>query len=296
LRTMTGEPRCPVCGSPLRLTARRSGDGSLVCTNCGYVISESDFDLGPEWRSFTQEDRVRRSRVGSPMTSLVHDYGLTTYIYSRSRDPRQRKLVALQARLRTYKNQKLISVLQEANRVARRLNLPHSVSETFGKLVRRLYEEKILKKNNVNEYLAAAVLVAARLERHPISVNDVVKTLGVKQQQLWRAYNNILKKLRVRPATPPKPHNFIPKIASRLGLSGEVETLALRFATMLVHTGLAQGKPPEPLAGAAIYLSSILLDRKKNQQEIAKVVNATDATIRNRYRDIVDNFYIEVRL
>lgn len=287
---------CPSCGAPLALYARRDVNGNLVCTRCGLVISEADFDLGPEWRSFTPEDRVRRSRVGSPMTSLVHDYGLTTYIYTRSKDPRQRKLAALQARLRTYKNQKLISVLQDANRVARRLNLPPSAAETYGKIVRKLYEEKMIKKNNVNEYLAAAALIAARLERHPLSVNDVINVLGVKRQQLWRAYNSILKKLRVRSAAPPKPHNFIPKIASRLGLGGEVETLALRFATLLVRTGLAQGKPPEPLAGAAIYLSSILLDKKRNQQEIARVVNATDATIRNRYRDIVDNFYIEVRL
>jgi len=290
------EMLCPSCGAPLALYAKRDTNGNLVCTQCGLVLSEADFDLGPEWRSFTQEDRLRRSRVGSPMTALVHDYGLTTYIYTHSRDPRQRKLVALQARLRTYKHQKLISVLQEANRVARKLNLPQRTAETYGRLVRKLYEEKLIKKNNINEYLAAAALIAARLEKHPLSVNDVLQALGVRKQQLWRAYNTILRKLKVRSTAPPKPHNFIPKIASKLGLGGEVETLALRFATLLVRTGLAQGKPPEPLAGAAIYISSILLDRKKNQQEIAKVVNATDATIRNRYRDIVDNFYIEVRL
>ena len=65
---------------------------------------------------------------------------------------------------------------------------------------------------------------------------------------------------------------------------------------MLVRTGLAQGKPPEALAAASIYLASILLDQKRNQLAVARAIGVTDATIRNRYRDIVDNFYIEVRL
>ena len=293
---MSGPAVCPRCKAPLSLYARVNEEtGELVCTRCGYVISESRFDLGPEWRSFTEEDRVRRSRVGSPMTALIHDYGLTTYIYAR-RDPRQRKLAALQAKLRTYKNQKLIALLQEANRIVRRLNIPQRMAETYAKIVRKLHEENMIKKNNMDEYLAAALLIAARLENHPLSVNDILRSFDVKPQQLWRAYNNIVRKLKVKPTAPPKPQSFVPKIASRLGLSGEVETLALRFTGLLVRTGLAQGKPPEPLAGAAVYLASILLDKKRNQQEIARVVNTTDATIRNRYRDIVDNFYIEVRL
>jgi transcription initiation factor TFIIB len=287
--------RCPVCNAPLALYARRDENGALVCTNCGYVIAESSFDLGPEWRSFTEEDRTRRSRVGSPLTALVHDYGLTTYIYSR-RDPRQRKLAAIQAKLRSHKNRKLIALLQEVNSIVRRFRLQQSVAETYARLVRKLYEEGMIKKNNTVEYMAAALLVAARLENHPLSFNDIIRAFDIEPQQFWRAYNTIVNKLRVRAARPPRPQHFVPKIASRLGLSGEVETLAVKFTALLQQTGLAQGKPPEPLAGAAVYLASILLDRKRNQQDVARAVNATDATIRNRYRDIVDNFYIEVRL
>ncbi len=287
---------CPNCGAPLRLYAHRQPDGRLVCSRCGYVIEEAPIDLGPEWRSFNEEDRTRRSRVGAPLTERIHDHGLTTYIYAKRTELRARKLVALQASLRTHGQKKLISILQEANRAASKLRLPSRVAETMAKLIRQLYSMNILRKNNLQEYIAAAAVIAARIERHPLTMRDAAEVLGISEQDVWRAYRRIVTKLKVRPAAPPKPQMFISRIASKLNLSGEVEALAMRFSTMLVRTGLAQGKPPEALAAASIYLASILLDQKRNQLAVARAIGVTDATIRNRYRDIVDNFYIEVRL
>ncbi|BEP18604.1 transcription initiation factor IIB family protein [Pyrofollis japonicus] len=287
---------CPNCGAPLRLYAHRLPDGRLVCSKCGYVIEESPIDLGPEWRSFNEEDRARRSRVGAPLTARIHDQGLTTYIYAKRTELRARKLVALQANLRSHGQKKLISILQEANRAASKLRLPSRVSETMARILRQLYNTGILRKNNISEYIAAAAVIAARIEKHPLTMRDTAEVLGVNEQDVWRAYRRIVTKLRVRPAAPPRPQMFVSRIASKLNVSGEVETLAMRFATLLVSTGLAQGKPPEALAAASVYLASILLDQKRNQLAVARTINVTDATIRNRYRDIVDNFYIEVRL
>lgn len=293
---MTMMDKCPSCGGPLPIYARRQSDGRLVCTSCGFVLEESPIDSGPEWRSFTEEDRARRSRVGAPLTARVHDKGLTTYIYAPRSDIRARKLVAIQASLRSHGHKKLIKVLQETNRVAARLQLPSRVAETMARIIRQLQSLGILKKNNINEYLAAAAVVAARIERHPLTMRDVAETLGLSEQDVWRAYRRIVTRLKVRVAIPPKPQMYVSKIASKLGLNGEVEALATRFTIMLARTGLAQGKPPEALAAAAVYVSSILLDQKRNQLTVAKAIGVTDATIRNRYRDIVDNFYIEVRL
>ena len=287
---------CPNCGAPLRLYAHRLSDGRLVCSRCGFVIEESPIDLGPEWRSFNEEDRTRRSRVGAPLTERIHDHGLTTYIYAKRTELRARKLVAIQASLRTHGQKKLISILQEANRAASKLRLPSRVAETMAKLIRQLYSSGVLRKNNLPEYIAASAVIAARIERHPLTMRDAAELLGISEQDVWRAYRRIVTKLRVRPAAPPKPQMFISRIASRLKLSGEVEALAMRFSTLLVRTGLAQGKPPEALAAASVYLASILLDQKRNQLTVARAIGVTDATIRNRYRDIVDNFYIEVRL
>jgi transcription initiation factor TFIIB len=60
--------------------------------------------------------------------------------------------------------------------------------------------------------------------------------------------------------------------------------------------GLTSGKGPTGLATAALYIASILLDDKRTQKEIAEKSGITEVTVRNRYRDIVDNITIVVEL
>jgi transcription initiation factor TFIIIB Brf1 subunit/transcription initiation factor TFIIB len=47
---------CPVCGGPLVDDRER---GETVCAQCGLVVAEETIDMGPEWRSFDKEKRVR---------------------------------------------------------------------------------------------------------------------------------------------------------------------------------------------------------------------------------------------
>jgi transcription initiation factor TFIIIB Brf1 subunit/transcription initiation factor TFIIB len=48
--------RCPVCGGPLATDRER---GETVCAQCGLVVAEAAVDMGPEWRTFNKEKRVR---------------------------------------------------------------------------------------------------------------------------------------------------------------------------------------------------------------------------------------------
>ncbi|EHP87227.1 Transcription factor TFIIB cyclin-related protein [Methanotorris formicicus Mc-S-70] len=62
---------CPICGSTNII--RDYERAEIVCENCGCVLQQNLFDVGPEWRAFDHEQRVKRSRVGAPMTYSV-DY------------------------------------------------------------------------------------------------------------------------------------------------------------------------------------------------------------------------------
>jgi transcription initiation factor TFIIB len=57
-----------------------------VCGDCGLVLYEQMMDKGPEWRAFDHDQRIKRSRVGAPMTFTIHDKGLSTMIDWRNRD------------------------------------------------------------------------------------------------------------------------------------------------------------------------------------------------------------------
>ncbi|MGE5832551.1 MAG: TFIIB-type zinc ribbon-containing protein, partial [Methanomicrobiales archaeon] len=75
---------CPECGG--RQLVHDYERAELVCQNCGLVIDEDFIDRGPEWRAFDNDQRIKRSRVGAPMTFTIHDKGLSTMIDWRNRD------------------------------------------------------------------------------------------------------------------------------------------------------------------------------------------------------------------
>ena len=78
------ETVCPECGS--RQLVHDYERAELVCQNCGLVIDDDFIDRGPEWRAFDHDQRMKRSRVGAPMTFTIHDKGLSTMIDWRNRD------------------------------------------------------------------------------------------------------------------------------------------------------------------------------------------------------------------
>ena len=75
---------CPECGSHALVHDYERAE--LVCSDCGLVIDENFIDQGPEWRAFDHDQRMKRSRVGAPMTYTIHDKGLSTIIDWRNRD------------------------------------------------------------------------------------------------------------------------------------------------------------------------------------------------------------------
>ena len=76
---------CPECESDVVWGAVYF---ELVCDGCGLVVDEKEIDYGPEWRAYDDRERYRKSRVGAPLSSAIHDRGLTTTIDWRSEERR----------------------------------------------------------------------------------------------------------------------------------------------------------------------------------------------------------------
>ena len=288
---------CPRCGSSS--IVEDPFTHKVVCVSCGFVIEECPIDYGPEWRSYTPEDRIRRSRVGAPLTARVADSGLTTFIRSRGGDLRARKLQALQARLRLEsQNKKMVEFLSLLNDLAARLEMPNHVIETAARYAKMLIKTapQLIRRNEMDYYVAALLVLASSKVRWHCTIKEIAARLQLNENKVWSAYRKILYKYLKVKVRPRQPSEFVEKITARLNLPPKVERLSYRLLRYLHEAGLEQGKPPEAVAGSAIYISSILLDEKRNQTQVARAIGMTDATIRNRYRDIVDRFYIEVRL
>ena len=85
---------------------------------------------------------------------------------------------------------------------------------------------------------------------------------------------------------PTSPIDFIPRFASRLGVSTRVEVKAIEIINKSIEQGLNNGNGPTGLAAAALYIASYLLNERKTQKDIAEVVGVTEVTIRNRYKEL----------
>jgi transcription initiation factor TFIIB len=254
----------------------------FICTETGEVLEEKVVDLGPEWRSYTEEERVERERVGSPITFRVHDNGIATDISAG-------KLKVLHRKLRVnYKDKKVVTYLSILNDEAAKLGLPGYVIEDAAIKLRKIIDDK--KHRRVNKYaiVYAVIYYSARSYNIPISLQELRKKYAeVDKRELWWAmeiakeyYNN----------TFISPLHYIPKVIEKLQLSQATATKAAEILNVLYNKGIISGKSHLGAVAAAVYLASIVNDEKRLQKEVAESMGITDVTLRSSLRLIVKHF------
>jgi len=89
---------------------------------------------------------------------------------------------------------------------------------------------------------------------------------------------------------------YISKIANLTNTDVRVERLALEIAEKTKDNSLADGKAPNGIAAAYLYVSSILLGKNVLQRDVSTVAGVTEVTIRNRCKDILSSYQINVTL
>jgi len=284
--------------------------GVYIDVTTGVVIEEGVVSQGKEWREYSPEDRIHRSRVGPQITNKVHDGGLTSYIESRGRFGRKlSKLNQSTRKPRDYRARKEVEAKIIMNDAIAKLGLPEFVAETVGGLLKEASKMNLLRRNTLVPCVAAMIMEVCRIYGIPIEGRRLRETMRIDDKGIhsclkklsWAGiFNDIKKRMREKPNIDSRailaPASYIPKIASSIGLSDEIILLSRRITEYMARhcPTTASGKNPEGTAAASIYLASILLESKKPQKSIADSLGISEVTIRNRYRDIIDNLDIVV--
>ncbi len=289
---------CPECDSSEVI--QDADQGELVCDDCGLVVDERQIDRGPEWRAFNHSERQEKSRVGAPTTQTMHDKGLTTTIdwkdkdaYGRSISSEKRsqmhRLRKWQERIRTKDagERNLQFALSEIDRMASALGVPRSVREVASVIYRRALDEDLIRGRSIEGVATAALYAACRQEGIPRSLDEVADVSRVSQKEIGRTYRYISQELGLE-LKPVDPKSFVPRFASSLHLSEEVQAKATEIIDVSAEQGLLSGKSPTGFAAAAIYAASLLCNEKKTQREVADVAQVTEVTIRNRYQEQIE--------
>ena len=295
---------CTECGASNLLRDYETGE--LVCQACGFVISSTLIDQGPEWRAFDQEQRDKLPRVGAPVTWTIHDKGLSTIIDWHDRDVYGRKLKPDQKarvyRLRKWHRRSKVSgaternlafALSELTKVAYKLNLPKNVLETSSVIYRKVVRKRLIRGRSIQGVAAASIYMACRQCNIIRTLEEVAAAAHISKKEGGRNYRFLLRKLETR-VPPVDPTSYISKYVNQLTLYGETESIAMQNLGQAMELRLTSGRGPAGIAAAATYIASLLTDERRTQGEIAKGAHVTEVTIRNRYKELTQKLNIEL--
>ena len=295
---------CPECGS--RQLVQDYERAELVCDKCGLVIDEEFMDMGPEWRAFDHDQRMKRSRVGAPMTYTIHDKGLSTMIDWRNRDSYGRSISSKNRaqlyRLRKWQRRIRVSnaternlafALSELDRMASALGLPRNVRETAAVVYRKAVDKNLIRGRSIEGVAAAALYAACRQCSVPRTLDEIAEVSRVSRKEIGRTYRFISRELDLK-LTPTSPIDYVPRFCSGLKLKGEVQSKAVEILRHAAEKELTSGRGPTGVAAAAIYIASVICGDRRTQREVADVAGVTEVTIRNRYKELAEELDIEI--
>lgn len=303
-QTGEGGGACPSChGTDLTKDYARA---EVVCNKCGLVLDEKMVDMGQEWRAFDSDQQAKRARTGAPIKYTKPNKGLATEIDQYNRDIRGVKISA-QSRAQMYRLRKwhkrasisssmernLAIALTELDRIASMLGLPGNIRESAALLYRKAVEKGLIRGRLIESVVAAVLYTVCRQYNIPRTLDEIAEVSTINKKEIGRTYRFLKKDLGISmPLT--NPAHYIPRFASELGLSGQVQEKAREILEDAIARGLISGRGPTGVAAAAVYIAGVLMGERKTQKEVADIAGVTEVTIRNRYRELKDKLGLDV--
>ncbi|MHA1116164.1 MAG: transcription initiation factor IIB [Candidatus Heimdallarchaeaceae archaeon] len=286
---------CPNCSS--KDVKHDYTRGEMICRNCGLVMSKI-IDHSPEWRAFSEDEKTSRSRVGSPISVLKTDFGVSSSIsygdkdiYGNKLNPnilsKMRRLRRLNRRESRSHIRNLRIALRELKRICSQLELSDEIAEIAATFYRKALKEDLIRGRSIESMVAAAIYLAARQSNIPVTLKDIENHINADRKVIARCFRLFVQELQIRP-TPVNPVVLISKICDELELTMRTQNEAIKILEETKHLRLDVGKNPSSIAAASIYIAGIRTGERRTQQQVSKAAKTTPVTLRNRFREIVD--------
>jgi len=253
--------RCPVCGGPLVTDLQR---GEVVCAQCGLVVAEASIDMGPEWRSFDKEKRVRTA----PLRLVVKtDLGVKP-----EHGARWRRLARFHRETLHGYERRLAKIGGEIRRIRECVGLPQSVAEEAELLVKRYFE---VVAGFPPEVVAVAVLwTAAKAAGVPRPLEDFLRCSKAEERRVRKAAWRLKEEARLGRSSI---EDYVKTLAARVNLPAPVVKAAVELLEK--NRRVLAGKNPWVWAAAALWLASF--KRLSLLKVLAEAAGTTTASIRN---------------
>lgn len=296
--THTMVKKCPECGG-INLFWNKD-KGEVICKDCGLVIEDKMVDFTQEWRDFDSEATESHRRTGAPMTYTQYDQGLGTEVgqkadlYQLSGKDRNKffRLRKWQYRISTAIERNLKLALAELKRVSSFLKLPKSVEEEAARVYTLAVQRGLVRGRSMESVVAGSLYAACRRHDVPRTLDELSEASGIDKKEIGRTYRFVTRELGIK-NLPSNPADYIARFASSLRLSAETQSKSIEILEKAQKAELTSGRGPTGIAAAALYVSALIHGEKRTQREVADVAGVTEVTIRNRYKELLDELDLE---
>ena len=303
---------CPECKSTLVDDIQ---NGEIICSGCGVVVADQIADFGPETISSNLEDKMKLARATGQTTYSQHDLGITTEISLGTKDfsgktinhevaNQMHNLRKWQQRIRVSspKERRLANVLAKMGKTCDSLNLSKNVLETASMIYRNLDGHVDVKGKSVVSITAATIYMACKQCDVIRSLEEICrgicpsKDVKSKTKLAARYYRTMVMEMGQFTAPVVTMDKYISKIANMTQTEVRVERLALEIAEKTKDSSISDGKAPNGIAAAYLYVASVLLGQNVLQRDISSVAGVTEVTIRNRCKEILTSYKLKITL
>jgi transcription initiation factor TFIIB len=283
---------CPSCSS--RQIIHDPNSGENFCSGCGMVINAMIIDMGPEWRGFTHEERTRRSRTGGPISDIYYDRGLSTTFDPKDMrggtSEQKQKMWRLKkwdsrTKLNNNSYRNLSDALSEMNMLVENLHLPSHIMEEAVNIYRKALEKDLIRGRTIAGFVAASLYAACRKCEIPRSLKRISEASPESMKTISRTYRFLLQELDIQMPID-HPMKYVPRIASKIGISRDTERLTVRILRKAREEKVLIGKDPRGMAAAALYMACKHTGDKATQKLVAECAGTSEVTLRNRLRDL----------
>lgn len=294
---------CPECDNSL---VHDVDCGEKICSGCGVVVEERTAYYGHESSSSEPEDRLRNSRAAGQVTLMQHDFGISTEIADTGRDYSGRPINSeiagkiynmrrWQTRVRVSKprDRRLVNVLTRISEMCDNMGLPNNVAETASMVYREVERQMGIKNKSIVAVSAAVIQMACKRCGVIRSPEEICRSVCApaearkKARLASRFYREMAIELGPVAAPALSIDKYISKISSMTRTDVRVERLALEIAEKTKGGRVSDGKAPNGIAAAYLYVASTLLGQTVLQRDISGAAGVTEVTIRNRCKEIL---------
>lgn len=303
---------CPECRATLVDDIQ---NGEIICSGCGVVVADQIADNGPETLNASMEDKMKLARATGHTTYSQHDLGITTDISISNKDysgntinnqvvHQMNNLRKWQQRVRvsTPRERRLSNIFTKMNEACNHLHLPKNVQETAAIIYRSLEGHVEVKGKSVVSITAATIFMACKQCDVVKSMEEICKQMcdpkevKSKTKLAGKYYRAIVMEMGQTTAPIVTMDKYISKISNMSQTDVRVERLALEIAQKTKDSSIADGKAPNGIAAAYLYVASVLLGQNMLQRDVSSVAGVTEVTIRNRCKDILTKYKLKIAL